>query len=122
MATRTIIGQKITKEEIVKQTEQLRSMIESNGMKVYTVLRHVSSSGMQREISPVIITKDGSIRHIAYAVSCIVGYGYSEKHGHNANIVKGCGMDMGFDLVYNLSSALYPDEERGAYKIKQEWI
>jgi hypothetical protein len=117
-----IMGNTITKEEIEKQREQLKNLVEQNGMRIHTVLRHISTSGMQREISPVIICRDGSIRHIAYALACIAGYAYTEKHGHAANVVKGCGMDTGFDLVYNVSGALYPNDERGAYKISQEWI
>ena len=51
-------------------------------------------------------------------IAGLLNRGYSEKNGHNAVICKGCGMDMGFDLVYHLSSVLYCD----GYKIKQEWI
>jgi hypothetical protein len=41
----------------------------------------------------------------------------AKKHGHNAVVVSGCGMDMGFHLVYELSHALYGDQ-----RVKQEWI
>jgi hypothetical protein len=33
-------------------------------------------------------------------------------------IVRGTGMDMGFDVVYKLSQALHND----SYKIKHRWI
>lgn len=117
-----IMGKTITKEEIAEQREKLKSLIESNGMRVHTILRHVSKSGMYREISPVVIGKDGRISYIAYAVACVTGMKYTEKSGHNSIGISGCGMDMGFALVYDLSSTLYPNEERGAYKIQQEWI
>jgi hypothetical protein len=120
--TTKIMGKTITKEEITEQREKLKSLIESNGMRVHTVLRHVSKSGMYREISPLVIGKDGTISHIAYAVACVTGMRYTEKNGHNSIGISGCGMDMGFALVYDLSSTLYPDEERGAYKISQDWI
>lgn len=122
MATRKIMGEKITPEMIEEHKAKIRALIEENGMRVHTILRHVSSSGMYREISPVVVCRDGSMRHIAYSVAIITGFRYVEKHGHSAIGISGCGMDMGFDVVYNLSSYLYPNEERGAYKIRQEWI
>jgi len=109
----------ISKEEI----ERLKGWIEANDMKVFTIIRHVARSGMQREISVVIPVQDSitsGIRfiHPSYMVSQILKRRYTEKHGHNAIICGGCGMDMGFELVYALSSALYGD----GYKIRQEWI
>lgn len=95
----------------------LKGWIEANNYTVYTVLRHVSKSGMMREIS-VVIPVDGRFVHPSYTVSGLLNRSYSEKNGHNAVVCHGCGMDMGFDLVYNLSSVLYGD----GYKIKQEWI
>lgn len=118
---RKIMGQKITKEEIEEQKEKLKTIIEKSGFKVYTILRHVSNSGMYREISPIVFV-DGRVLHLSYATAIVTGYKYTEKKGHSSIGISGCGMDMGFDLVYNLSSALYGHEERGAYKISQEWI
>lgn len=118
---RKIMGQTISKQEIEEQKEKLKLLIEKAGFKVYTVIRSVSSSGMYRTISPIIFV-DGRVLHIAYATAIVTGYKYTEKNGHSAIGISGCGMDMGFDLVYNLSSALYGHEERGAYKINQEWI
>jgi hypothetical protein len=46
--------------------------------------------------------------------------GYDERHeGAKAH---GCGMDMGFHLVYNLSSVLFAGQERAGYALKQGWI
>ena len=119
--------QKVSEEEI----NRLKAWIEANNYTVYTVLRHVSASGMMREISVVIpIIKGGDINggdnparvqqfvHPSYTIAALLGRRYTEKHGHNAVICQGCGMDMGFDLVYNPSSVLYGD----GYKIRQEWI
>jgi hypothetical protein len=117
---------------------QLKEWIEANNYIVYTVIRNVSKSGMMREISVVIptITRgrtqdyDATILpqpipdhvrqfvHPSYTVAGLLNRSYSEKNGHNAVVCHGCGMDMGFDLVYNLSSVLYGD----GYKIKQEWV
>jgi hypothetical protein len=103
--------------------DRLKAWIEGNDWTVFTVLRHVSKSGMYREISVVIpVTSiNGAVRsfvHPSYTVSGLLNRSYSENNGHNSVVCKGCGMDMGFDLIYNLSAVLYGD----GYKIKQEWI
>ena len=104
---------KPTQEEI----DRLKAWIESNNYTVYTVLRHVSKSGMMREISVVIpiisnevnesapVLRRSMVRqfvHPSYTIAALLGRSYSEKNGHNAVVCHGCGMDMGFDLVYNL--------------------
>jgi hypothetical protein len=86
----------------------------------YTVLRHVSSSGMSRDISVKTVI-DGEIRDITYTVAEALGEKIKDKNGQRVIRVSGCGMDMGFHLVYSLSSALYGHEERGGYKLSQEW-
>lgn len=115
---------KPTQDEI----DRLKAWIEANNYTVYTVLRHVSKSGMMREISVVIpVIHGGTMQtpyksiqfvHPSYTVAGLLNRAYSEKNGHNAVVCNGAGMDMGFDLVYNLSSVLYGD----GYKIRQEWI
>ena len=133
MATKTKT-KTVTQDEI----DRLKAWIEGNNYTVYTVLRHVSKSGMQREISVVIpITTHGRTQandatilpvpipmhvrqfvHPSSIIAALLGRRYTEAHGHNAVVCNGCGMDMGFDLVYNLSARLYGD----GYKIRQEWI
>lgn len=106
---------------------RLKAWIAANNYTVYTVMRSVARSGMSREISvviPVVVGCDGGIPqvrqfvHPSYTIAGLLGRSYSEKNGHNSVVCHGCGMDMGFDLVYNLSSVLYGD----GYKIHQEWI
>jgi len=115
------------------QISRLKAWIEANNYTVYTVLRHVSKSGMMREIS-VVIPTFGKLEgkhfehythchvtqfvHPSYTIAGLLNRSYSEKNGHNSVVCHGCGMDMGFDLVYNLSAVLYGD----GYKIRQEWI
>jgi hypothetical protein len=90
------------------------------GDTVYTILRHVSRSGMQREIGIVLLLseerrQDVDTRHGGrtpvdlhpnYAVAEIIG---ARVGKHDGVIVGGCGMDMGFHVVYTLSRYLYPD-------------
>lgn len=77
------------------------------GDTLYTILRHVSTSGMTRDIGLVIL-KDGDALHPNYAGAALLGL--SPAPGHRDGIrVGGCGMDMGFHLVSNLGRVLFPD-------------
>ena len=73
------------------------------GDTVYTVLRHVSRSGMMRKIDLYKLGDDGPTFLTGYAATAM-GYRWDTRDGI---IVGGCGMDMGFALVYNLSSTLF---------------
>ena len=84
---------------------------------VYTNLVHVSPSGMTRWIKPLVIVNDRPL-NISYHVNHLLDYKPVEKNGTQCVRVGGCGMDMGFHLVYTLSSILFDD----GYKIKHEWI
>lgn len=76
------------------------------GSRVGTILRHVSRSGMSRSISVVVQDEDG-IRDVSYLVARALGDKIDRDRGGVK--VGGCGMDMGFSLVYNLSATLYPE-------------
>lgn len=86
------------------------------GDTVYTILRHRSRSGMSRVIG-VVLLKDGVDLHPNYAVSKFLGWnlGKADRDGIS---VSGCGMDMGFHLVYELSQGLFGD----GYALKQRWL
>lgn len=96
--------------------DQLQSML-PQGSTVYCILRSVSSSGMQRQISLYCI-HDGELRNIDGYVSDLLGRKIGKKDGIICN---GCGMDMGFDLVYNLSFALF-DGDRAGYNLRHSWL
>jgi hypothetical protein len=95
---------------------------------VYTILRHVSASGMQRRIDLYILEVDEKTgtarpRYISGWAAAVLG---DKCYPENGIKVNGCGMDMGFSLVYNLSMALYNpgpkyDKDK-AYSLKQEWM
>lgn len=84
------------------------------GDTVYCILRHTSASGMQREIGLVVFV-DGRPWHPNYRVSKLLGSRMGKQDGIIRN---GCGMDMGADLVMNLSYALFGD----SYALRQEWL
>lgn len=75
------------------------------GDTVYCILRHVSRSGMYRVISLYVI-KDNQPYWISYQASKLLE-GFDNRHeGCRAT---GCGMDMGFHLVYSLGYQLWPN-------------
>lgn len=84
---------------------ELRAMLPP-GTTVYTNLRHVSASGMSRSISCHAV-RDGRIVGLDWHVTQVTGRKFDQNNGGVK--VSGCGMDMGFHLVYSLSRALYPD-------------
>lgn len=71
---------------------------------IYTLVRHVSRSGMQRRIS-VFMVRNGEISNISVAVAQLLKARVDERdHGI---VVHGAGMDMAWNLVYTLSRKLY---------------
>lgn len=117
-------------EAITKLHELLKP-----GDTVHCILRHASRSGMTRAISPVII-RDGEPVEIDYLVGPAIGYKFNRDH--SGLTVEGCGMDMGFEMVYNLGRVLWPDgfetppgymrngpcafDKDGGYALRHRWI
>lgn len=111
---------------------ELRKILKP-GQTVYCILNHVSSSGMSRSISLAIGGAKGEIRKLDYLVARANGEHIDDKHGGLK--VSGCGMDMGFHLVYNLGSMLWPNgtkkphgsrngapDRDGGYALKSTWL
>jgi hypothetical protein len=92
----------------MKQPKPIPEILQSirPGDTIYTILRHVSPSGMTRWIAPVIY-QNGDPRYLSYAIAETGLYPYDRNR--DALKVSGCGMDMGFDVVYNLGRTLFPD-------------
>lgn len=86
------------------------------GSTVFTILRHVSSSGMTRHIGLVVIKGNDVIYHPNHSASTILRL--RQNKDKDGVIVGGCGMDMGFHLVYELASAVYGD----GYKLNHRWL
>lgn len=146
------------RDERADALRQLRALLKP-GAKVYTILRHASSSGMSRVIDLAIPVReyrdvypraaDGStdydakprrvfvglrIRNIGYLAARAMGYTF-ENGRHYGIRVGGCGMDMGFHLVYNLGATLWPKgtpkphgmrngepDRCGGYALNHEWL
>jgi hypothetical protein len=88
---------------------------------LYTNLKSVSSSGMSRDMK-VLAAVEGEIVDVTYYVGKLDIGTIKERNGQRVIRVGGCGMDMGFHVVYSVSAVLYGYEERGAYTIRHEWI
>jgi hypothetical protein len=94
---------KVQQSEREQACSELRETLKP-GTTVYTVLRHVSRSGMSRDID-VYVIEDGEPRRITWTVAKAADLTYNRKA--EAIKIGGCGMDMGFAIVYNLSRSLY---------------
>ena len=110
MAKRT----KAKQAEYDEAVTRLREWVKP-GDTVYTVLDHVSQSGMSRIIRVVLLGCEGgkvTERHPNYAVGTVLGLSHGKRRGREVDGLRlsGCGMDMGFHLVYSLSRALYGAE------------
>lgn len=80
-----------------------QSIKEHGRVQIYSVLEHVSSSGMTRYISqfiPLISTDSHGRKHAT--IVCIA----REKK------IEGCGMDMGFELAYRMYHKVYEYGEK----------
>lgn len=97
----------MTQKAIERQQaiESLRELLKP-GDTVYTTVKSVSRSGMSRSID-VHLIRDNEPRWIARTVAKAIGWGWDDKR--EAVKASGCGMDMGFHLVYSLSCTLFPD-------------
>ena len=101
------------------------------GDTINCILRHVSKSGMSRSIS--LLKGDSDITYFA---ALAMGKKIDQKNGGIK--IGGCGMDMGFHLVYNLGWCLFPEgfkvegrgrngdmsgwDKDGGYALKQRWL
>lgn len=106
------------KQSVQKAIEKLKVWIKP-GDTVHTQLQTVSRSGMSRVIQVIKIQcREGldtngrpdpepQILYLGYNVAQACGLKYDrDREGVK---MAGCGMDMGFALVYELSAALFAD-------------
>ena len=118
--------------------EELRKTLKP-GDTVYTVLRKVSRTGMSRRID-VYQLEDGEPFYLTGLVAKAIDAPFPQQ-GEGLKI-DGCGMDMGFEVVYQLGWALWPKgfdttgyfkdnfwhnppvahETNGGYALKQRWL
>ena len=95
------------------------------GSTVHTILRHRARSGMFRRISLVVATTDGkgnaTVEDITWHAARAWGQPVKQrgKYVQDAGLaVGGCGMDMGFHLVNNLSYTVHGHKDKGRKAIE----
>ena len=108
------------KQEKTEAIETLNKWL-AVGDTVYTILRHRSSSGMTRWLDLYVI-KDGRPLRLTYSACKALGYPYDRKH--DSLKVTGCGMDMGFHVVYSLAYVLNNGKTEGdaGYSLQHNWL
>ncbi len=99
---------KARRDQQQQAVESLRELLKP-GDTVHTVLRHVSRSGMSRLIDCYVIV-DNEPRWISGLVARATGMTLDKA---DAIRVGGCGMDMGFHVVYSLSRTLFHSDLGG---------
>jgi hypothetical protein len=147
---------KHTDAEREEAAKELRKLIKPK-QRVYCLLRSRASSGMSRVIDLFIVVPDYEtvyptkpeggkdydngkqklvghrLRSIGYTAAKAMDDRWdSDKQGIR---IGGCGMDMGFALVYDLGQTLWPNGTRkphgtrngepdraGGYALKHEWL
>lgn len=124
MSTKPLTKKAAAELERSESIERLRELFAGDEFpKIHTITRHVSASGMTRDIS-LIYVKGGAIFNITYSAALALGWPLRDKSGNRAIKVEGAGMDMGFHTVYTLSRVLYRDAVEGdaGYKLQQAWL
>lgn len=119
-------GEKTYKEQI---KASLLEFIQP-GSKVYTICDSVAKSGMSRKIRCFVV-RGNQVADITHSVSVVTDIKIKE----GKLVVPGCGMDMGFHVVYTLGACLWPngtdkphgkrngeDDSTGGYALKQSWL
>jgi len=126
MAKRTK-AQEAERQEAIAELQALLP----KGSTVYAVIRSVSRSGMSRRIDLYTIaagygTDRGpsseryGLAYLTGLASTVLGWSADARKGGLR--VDGCGMDMCFHTVYNLSACLYGHEDRGGYALHCETL
>lgn len=105
---------KFTKMERDMAIENLRNYLKPEQC-VYTKLNYVSRSGMKRVIDLYVVSGNEIVRITWNAAAAINGNYDIKREGLTMN---GCGMDMGFAAVYDLSHAVFGN----GYAINHRWL
>lgn len=92
----------------------LREVCEQSNRRLYCTVKHVSKSGMSRVIDvrafyPIL--EEGTPARVgsswlSYKIAAVLGLRFDRER--EAIFIEGCGMDMCFELVYQLGRTLYP--------------
>lgn len=98
------------------QALELVKKLVTPGDTLYTILRHVSRSGMSRRVS-VICIKENQARCLDSEVELLTHFKRVNR-GKEGLVVHGVGGDVGFEVVHALADAVFGD----GYKLTQAWL
>jgi len=123
---------KATKTERSESLKHLREILKP-GQEIYTQCEHVSSSGMTRWLDVYAVKDDGRIHNITWDVCAAADFTFCSRRGRLK--IEGCGMDMGFNVVYCLGLSLWPagtpephgmrngePDSNGGYALRHRWL
>jgi hypothetical protein len=110
-------GKELEKQQAIDSLKNIFNLMPEEKRVIYCVLRSVSKSGMSRVIDFYTIENDKP-QYLSGLISMALSY---RKAKNGGLVVGGCGMDMGFHVVYTVASVIYGGD-RGGYEIKSEWI
>lgn len=88
--------------------ERLRKLLRP-GMEVQCVLRSCSRSGMRRRVSLIALDPVTGPFHLDALAARALQWSRVRQYPGEGVVVDGCGMDMGFHLVYSLASVVFGD-------------
>jgi hypothetical protein len=103
----------MTKKQQQSERDEFISKLRATlkpGDTLTTVLRSVSRSGMSRVIDVYHFSaKHGKVERswLSYWIAKACGFSFNDRP--EGIKIGGCGMDMGFSIVYDLGRTLYPD-------------
>ena len=103
---------RMTGDNLRKVLDRAKAESGNGTVRIYTVLDHVSRSGMTRYISAFVpVMRDDGTGYLHPDIACIA----------RECKVSGCGMDMGFHLAYGMFLEAYPD---GDYckELSHSWL
>jgi len=92
----------------VKEKTYIQTVLENlpQNTRIYSIVRHVSKSGMSRLIDFYVMV-DNRPMWVTPAIRDLLGYNQDKQT--SALKVSGTGMDMCFHVVYSLGSKLHND-------------
>lgn len=110
------------RNEAIAELRELFAAEDKESRTVYVVLRSRSKSGMSRTLTLFTI-RDNEPRDITHKVGLVCGW----KLNKDGDLkVSGCGMDMGFHVVYTLSRFLFEPRAESApaerNKLRHRWV
>ena len=103
----------MTKAEEKELAKKSLSRLLKPGATVYTVIKHVSRSGMQRRIG-IYVVRNNKVVDLAASVCDLLGH---EWGGDGSVVVGGCGQDVAFYLVCELGQALFPKNRKSLNQV-----